>query len=187
MTTTPSHPLAVLGDLSPQVYLLIAPRPLLRELTSAAAAYLALKHSVRIIDAGNLFNTHAVARLVRRVVSSAEPGSDPLQRIRISRAFTCYQVETRLRRLEAGLTPLLILDLLATFADENAPLLHRSYLMEQIMHHLERLGQQSPVLVSLTPAADPPLDLYQRWLAHVAGRILHFEPKAPPSSQPTLF
>ena len=185
MTNTPSQLLA-LDNLSAQVYLLEAPRRLLRDLIGAAAARLAHKGAVRVVDAGNLFDAHAVARLVRRSAPSYEPADDPLPRIRVARAFTCYQVEALLAHQAVGPFPLLILDLLATFADENAPLRHRSYLMEQILGHFERLSKAAPVLVGVTPAGEPPLDLYQGWLAHLAGSVLRYEPPQPPS-QPRLF
>lgn len=185
MTTIPSHLLA-LGDLSAKVHLLIAPRRLLCEIIIAVAARMALASVVRFVDAGNLFDAHAVARLVRRVTPCPEPANDPMKRICVSRAFTCYQVEALLARQIVSPAPLLVLDLLSTFADENAPLEHRSSLMDQILGHLERLAKAAPVLVGLTPADQPPLDQYQHWLANLTDSVLRYEPPTPPS-QPPLF
>lgn len=160
---------AALGPLKPQVYLLVAPRRALREMIGATAARVARDGPVRVLDGGNLFDAHAAARLVGEQAGA-------LERIQVARAFTCYQMEALLARQAAAPDPVLVLDLLATYADENAPLAHRNYLMEQVIGHVRRLARAAPVLVGVAPDSGPPLDVYLGWLANEAQQILRYEP-----------
>src|SRR3972149_10097313 len=53
------------------------------------------------------------------------PGGDPydiLDRMHLSRAFTCFQLAELIESAPAGPEPLFVLDLLATFCDESVPL-----------------------------------------------------------------
>lgn len=184
---------SALGSLGPQTVLLVAPRRALRAMIGAAAARLALAGPVRVLDGGNLYDAHAIARRIRREIASHRAESSgrmrdeqALEHIRVARAFTCYQVEALLAAQIALPMPTLILDILSTFADETAPLKHRHYLMEQILGHLTRLARSAPVLVGAAPAEDPPLDIYLGWLAGEAQRVLRYEIQRPPD-QPPLF
>ncbi len=83
--------------------------------------------------------------------------------------------------------PTLVLDLIATFLDENVALIERRYLLRQAIDHLLRLSRQAPVAVSsqlLSP--DQPRDLLEM-LLEVSDRIVHFEDPRPLSSQLPLF
>ncbi len=81
------------------------------------AARLALHGPLYVLDCGNRSDMYRVARTLRFLTH------DPvamLRNIRLSRAFTCYQVVALLEKLspDAGV-PVLILDLQSTFMDEN--------------------------------------------------------------------
>jgi len=164
-------------ELRPRLYLLVAPHRALSGMIAAAAARLSLQGPVRVLDGGDLYDAHAVARLVRVFTPRLD---ETLAHIKIARAFTCYQVEALLAAQQPGPDPLLGLDLLDAFADENVPLAHRDYLAQQMVHRLLQLARCSITLVGVAPAADPPLNSYIFWLAQAAQRVLRLEDPQPP-------
>lgn len=164
-------PLGQPGDDS--LVLVIAPHagmPLMVEL----AARLALKSEVRVLDGGNRFNVYPVAQAVRRLTPRLE---ETLSHISLSRAFTCYQMLTLLEDTPAQSTPTLVLDLLATFLDENVRLEESRRLLQLAIVQLQRLSQSAPLVMSVKPplalVADrlPLLNLLQQ----ASTRTLHLE------------
>jgi hypothetical protein len=116
--------------------------------------------AVCVLDAGNRFNAYTVARAAR-----GRPGV--LNRITVSRAFTCYQVLSLLETSSsapagdaaaaprgrtgsdgmllprpvrpAGPVTFVVLDLLSTFYDESVQAGERKRLLRDCIRHLERL------------------------------------------------
>jgi hypothetical protein len=103
---------------------------------------------VRILDGGNRFNAYTVARAAR-----GRP--DVLNRITVSRAFTCYQVVSLLENTPAIPIPFVVLDLLSTFYDEAVQFGERKRLLQGCLMHLERLAAASGGVVSVHPPKLP--------------------------------
>lgn len=83
-----------------------------------AAAEIAVKQPLHLLDFGNRCDMYFVARQLRYLTHDPVAA---MRNIRLQRAFTCYQSLALLReidRMELGL-PVFILDLLAPFLDEN--------------------------------------------------------------------
>ena len=134
----------------PQAFhLLLAPRRLGRELMNTLAARLALVGPVRVLDGGNAVDPYAIARQVRRATPNV---TTVLKQMHLARAFTCYQMAALLSQQEDTPVPLLALDLLATFYDENVPLDERLRLLAGCLEDLRRLSRQAPLVISATPA-----------------------------------
>ena len=129
-------------------YLILAPRRLGRQMMNTFAARLALNGSLRVVDAGNWFDAHSIARQVRLQTIQLKQA---LNRISVARAFTCYQVLSLLEGLSNSPEPTLMMSLLSTFADENVPELERGRLMEEVIGNLHRLSQHAPVVASVAP------------------------------------
>jgi len=183
-------------QLSPgRLHLLIAPRSLGRQMNSAMIARIALSHSlcppgsgVRVVDGGNCFDARSIARLLRRQTSELYAA---LERIRVQRAFTCYQMLTMLIHSSTNNEPLVVLDLLATFYDENASKMERLRLLEHSLGQLRRLSSIATVLISsppppsISPGLDAPTEFLER-LEAAADQVWRFE--APPvPAQERLF
>ena len=117
-------------------------------LMSELAARMALTGSVRVLDAGNRFNIYPVAKALRRRTARME---EALGRITLSRAFTCYQFQSLLEETPAGDTPTILVDLLATFLDENVPLGEALRLLNACLPHLQRLAERAPLVISVKP------------------------------------
>jgi len=100
--------------------------------------------AVRVLDGGNRFDAYRVARAAR-----GRP--EVLNRITISRAFTCYQVRSLLESTSATPVPFVVLDLLNTFYDESVQVGERKRLLRACVMHLERLAGAAGGVVSVHP------------------------------------
>ena len=167
---------------SARLYLLVAPHPEVDRLCDTLIARLALAGAVRVLDGGNRFDAHKIARYIRSQSAQLEA---LLGRISIARAFTCYQIATSLAEQEAGKSPLLVLNLLTTFHDENVPMSDRARLLHLCIADLKRLADHSPVMVSATPAATPDGAKFLECLSAAAERMWWFETPTGPI-QPRL-
>ena len=115
------------------------------------SAWLALQGNLRVLDAGNRFNAYPVAQAIRRQNHNPRV---VLERIRLSRAFTCYQVDVLLEEWQPLPHPTLVFDLLSTFYDENVNLPESQRLLRLVIWRLQQLSKMAPVVVSTRlPAA----------------------------------
>lgn len=113
---------------------------------------------VRVFDGGNRFDGYFVARTARRL--SSHPYA-VMERIRLSRAFTCFQLGELIERSPARTEPLFVLDFLTTFYDESVPLRDTERLLVQTLAHLKRLAAEGPVIVG---AREPRNLVKDRWV-----------------------
>jgi hypothetical protein len=109
-----------------------------------AAARLARRGPVTILDGGNRCNAYTLAR-------AAGGRPEVLGRIFLSRAFTCYQMTALLEDTPAGTAPVLLLDFLSTFYDEAVSAFERRRLLEGCLVQLRRLSRAAGVAVSICP------------------------------------
>jgi hypothetical protein len=123
--------------------LLAGPRSMNSSLL-VAIARLGERGALRILDGGNRFNAYIVAR-------AARGQSAILNRITVSRAFTCYQVLSLLESTPAIQYPFIVLDFLRTFYDESVQVGERKRLLQSCIVHLKRLSQVSGGVVSVHP------------------------------------
>lgn len=112
-------------------------------------ARLSLRGPVYLLDCGNRSDMYRVARTLRLLTD------DPvaiLRNIRLSRAFTCYQVVALLEKITSGVpVPVLVLDLLSTFMDESVQVNESSMLFSRALHSLTAVASSAPVIVSAKP------------------------------------
>lgn len=162
--------------------LAVLPRHQQREQLLACIAQLALDGPVMVLDGGMLFNSY-------RVLMAAHGQTRILGRIRFARAFTCYQMVALLERTPAEESCIFVLDLLATFHDENVPSRERTRLLEICIPHLDRLSRARGGLVgvglpeTMAPESQPLFHL----LAEKAARIHKWQPSALPEKAAPLF
>lgn len=112
------------------------------------AADLALAGPLRVLDGGNCINVYPLARALRRRTAAL---STALGNVRLSRAFTCYQMLALLTETPADGLPTLVLDLLGTFYDESVPLYETQRLLRQAILELLRLRAGGRLTVSARP------------------------------------
>jgi hypothetical protein len=158
-----------------------------RALLAALSVLAARGHALRVFDGGNCFDGYFVARQARRF--SAHPHA-VLERIRLSRAFTCFQLAELIENTPSDPEPLFVLSLLSTFYDESVPLRDSERLMANTIRHLKRLAAAGPVIVG---ARQPQPLVQERWVLldrlQAAADATWFlrAPEEPVGSQPRLF
>jgi len=128
-----------------KVYLLHGDSAVFTLSLTMASVALANGSSIAVVDGGNCFNVHLISRFAR------EHRIDPAQllnRIFISRGFTCYQMEQALtRRLPAflaakGATTAMIFNPLETLYDEQAPLREVRQILGRVLIAFQEMKQR---------------------------------------------
>jgi hypothetical protein len=153
-----------------------------REQISTLTAELALHGAVTILDGGNRFAAYQTVRKLRMRTPNIEEAAN---RIFVRRAFTCYQMLTLLENSPSLHSPYLILDMLASFYDENVPLQEVDRLLDHCIVQLDRLRITAPVVISLTQTQDRSF-LFER-VRSQADQIVDVEIPYPVVIQPALF
>jgi len=98
--------------------------------------------SITLVDATQSFDPYLVARVGRL---SGTPPRTLLERIRLSRAFTCHQLVTLLCETLPGQKaegPLFVLGPGVLFYDEQVPIRERQALFRQVVHSLVILKER---------------------------------------------
>ena len=172
------------------------------------AAHLARRGPLLVLDGGNCFNTYRVAATLYRLAPYAEVQVN-LEHIRAARAFTCFQMAALIhqalpppcispsqvtegeRAISLSQTmgvPVLVLEFLTTFQDENIPLRERQRLLSSCLNDLRQLAQAAPVLVTVRQSGTQPTppEMLAR-LEATAGEVWTAEPPLPAPVQPPLF
>lgn len=126
-----------------KISLVVAPRGVVQSLMTLLAA-LALRGKVIVIDGGNCFDGYALARALRRQTQQFQAA---LKQVWLSRAFTCYQMVAMLSKLPLDGTPVIVLDILATFLDENVHFNKRQQLLDNSLGFLRHISEKAPVAI----------------------------------------
>lgn len=148
----------------------------------AFIARLALSSPVQIIVAGNHFNAHKLARLIRRQTLAID---DTLNRIQQARPFTVHQLITLLENTQPT-TPLIVLDMLTPFYDDNITDADSIRLVKTAVIHLQRLACHIPVLITLRSPATPARAGLIKRIQLAADDLYTYEPPSQ-ATQPSLF
>lgn len=113
-------------------------------------AEIAVRQPLHLLDFGNRCDMYYTARQLRYL--TRDPAA-AMQNIRLQRAFTCYQALALLRQIsgmEAGL-PVIILDLLAPFLDENVKTAEVYRLFNESVELLSAAMQDRALLIGVKP------------------------------------
>jgi len=147
-------------------------------------ARLASRGSVRLLDGGNRFDVYKCNLAVGQELGGRTAELPAvLERIHLSRAFTCYQLVALLQGTPAESVPTLVLDLLSTFYDENVPTEESLRLLQECIAHLRRLNQLAPVAVSIRPGPPESRPELLKAMLEAASQVWTLEPhisKPPP-------
>ena len=143
----PSLPAPQRGKIS----LVVAPRAVSGKMMTMLAT-LALHGKVLVIDGGNRFDAYALSRELR--LQTAEVYA-ALNRVILSRVFTCYQMTATLAQLPLDGTSVVILDLLGTFLDESVAFGKRRYLLTNSLGRLRRIADSAPVALWVRTRSTP--------------------------------
>jgi hypothetical protein len=155
-----------------------------RDEAALLAAELALSGPVTVLDGGNRFAAFRLMQHLRLHLPDPAPAA---RRVFVRRAFTCYQMQALLDAAPSRPQPHILLDLLATFYDENVPLPEARHLLESCLRQVERLSQAGSLLVTLSPPPSPGRAFFVEEVCALAGNLYTTEPSILPTLQPALF
>jgi hypothetical protein len=155
-----------------------------RDEIATLSAELALRGSVTVLDGGNCFPFYRFARLIR---SKTFEGAIAVKRLFIRRAFTCYQMLELLSSTQALDQPYLVLNLLATFYDEQVPEREIRRLLDACLVEANRLSMTAPVLISLSPPRLPERTFLAEQICQSADKSFMLDASVPEFVQPALF
>lgn len=140
-------------------------------------ARLACRGVLRLLDGGNRFDVYRCNLAIAHALDGQTAGlSATLERIRLARAFTCYQLAVLLKDTQAQPIPTLVLDLLSTFHDENVSTAESLRLLRVCITHLQRLNQLAPVAISVRPGPPGSRPELLEVLLGAAGQVWTLEP-----------
>lgn len=161
--------------------LLFGPRSMNTTMLTAIAR-LGERGALQVLDGGNRFNAYTVARAAR-----GRP--EVLNRITVSRAFTCYQVLSLLESTPAIQIPFVVLDMLNTFYDESVRVGERKRILRSCIDHLKRLERTAGGVVSVHPPSVPSTASQELWslLQASAADTFMVQPVAPALEPMRLF
>ncbi len=147
-------------------------------------AALALRGPFYVIAGGEWLPGYALTRSLRAKTHRVKQCLDHLI---LARPFTCYQVLDLLNDTRPGSEPILILDLLHHFYNDDVDLAVRFRVFEQSCKHLQRLSLFRPVLVF---AQRMPVKHYQQFfslLTAIADETFQIEEPSTKPAQLALF
>lgn len=150
-------------------------------------ARLACRGTLRLVDGGNRFDVYRCNSAIGHALGG-QTGELPLvlDRIRLARAFTCYQLVALLKETPTQAVPTLVLDLLSTFYDENVSTQESLRLLRACLAHLRRLNRLAPVAISARSGPPESRPELLEVLLEAAGQVWTLEPDLP-APPPRLF
>ncbi len=173
------HLLPALASTRPgQLWLLISPVRIL-EIERQLIPYLALQSPVHVIVGGQPYDVDGVMRGLRKLTPEAPRLRE---RIRQRRAPTSFQMRALLKNTPETTDPVLVLNFLIRYFDEDDELWKSRYLLEDSIAELHRLSRRAPVVVT----ARPPLAKHTPYLAlfdllrGMTDRVVEFVAPAQP-------
>lgn len=155
-------------DLQPKQWNLLVSPPRTKLLVDIA--HLAYSDELVVLDCGRKYDPSIVAR-------AARGRKEIIDRVKVQRAFTCHEASILIERTPTQNKPIVILDFLTTFQDENIKINTRKYLLENSLRHIQRLSQSAGVAVSVNhpPTSSDAIPLFER-LQSATSHIASFEP-----------
>jgi hypothetical protein len=110
-----------------------------------------------------------------------------LDRLYTARASTCYRLFDSLANIPSNGEPILLLDFLHTFYDEDIPLRVRLFKLRECCRQVKRLALYRPVILMTQQSSAEDYEKFIPALHSIADRTLTLEPELEQIKQPALF
>ena len=148
-------------------------------------AELALRGPVTVLDGGNCFPAYRIAQIIRRKSLLVDAIS---KHIFVRRAFTCYQMVNLLESAPTLSQPHVVLNLLATFQDDQVKPNEADRLLTLCLSHIERLRLSAPVVITLEPTILAEKEFLLKRVCEQVDEVFRLHSEiSPQEKQPTLF
>jgi hypothetical protein len=167
-----------------ELWVLVSPFRIL-EMERIVIPVLALRGPVHIIVGGQTYDVDGIMRSLRKLTPDVAVAR---QRIRQRRAPTAFQMRALLKKTPATWDPLIVLNFLVHYFDEDEQFWKSRYLLEDSLAELRRLSRMGPVVVTVRS----PRTTEQRYpgvldrLREVTDRLIEFVP-VPAPQQMSMF
>jgi hypothetical protein len=155
-----------------------------REGITELIARLILGGPLFVVAASEWLPAFELTRLIRRNTLEVK---QTLNRLHTARASTCYRLFDSLANLQSNGEPILILDFLHTFYDDDIPLPVRSFKLRQCCQELKRLAFHRPVVVLTQENPVEGCEEFVPMLCSIAEKTISVESEVQSVSQPALF
>lgn len=147
-------------------------------------AHLILTGPLLVISGDEWLPAFDLPRRLRRLTTQVKALMDRLSTVRAS---TCYRLLDSLTNITPAGEPILILEFLHTFYDDDVPLRTRLFKLRECCRQLDRLSIHRPILVLTRQLNNEDFAKFLPALSSIAGRTLILEPEFEPITQPALF
>jgi hypothetical protein len=155
-----------------------------RENITELMAALCLRGPLYVLAGSDWLPSYGLTRIIRHRTHEVR---QTLNHIRMARAFTCYQLLDLIANIRPDNEPLLILDFLNPFQDDDIPLSVRFRVLRQCCGHLQRLAFRKPVIVFVQGTKTENDEIFLSILQQSADEVLHIEGEPERVCQPALF
>jgi hypothetical protein len=112
---------------------------------------------------------------------------ETLNQLYTVRASTCYRLFDSLANIPSTGEPILLLDFLHTFYDDDIPLRVRLFKLRECCRQLKRLAIYRPVILMTQELSAADYEKFLPALRSIADRTLTLEPELEQIKQPALF
>jgi hypothetical protein len=147
-------------------------------------AHLILAGPLLVISGDEWLPAFALPRLLRRQTTQVKALMDRFSTVRAS---TCYRLLDSLTNTAPGTEPLLVLEFLHTFYDDDIPFRTRLFKLRDCCRQLKSISLHRPVLVMTRLTQSEDFEKFLPALDSIANRTLTLEPEFEPITQPVLF
>lgn len=153
------------------------------KITEQIADY-ALLGSLYVLSGAEWLPSYALTRMLRRRTVELDK---TMRRVRMARAFTCYQMLNLLETTRPEKEPLLILDLLHIFYNPDIHFRVRIRVLNQCVGHLRRLWTTRPLTIFIRKMEVEEYQQFYPLIARVADEIVEAEEPSVAERQLALF
>jgi hypothetical protein len=137
-----------------------------------------------VVSGSEWLPAYELARIVRGKTLQVRQA---LNRLTTVRASTCYRLLDSLAGIPSSGEPVLVLDFLHTFYDDDIPLRVRFFKLRECCRELKRLAFYRPVVLMMQEAPGEDFEQFMGILRPVVDRTLFLEPEMERAQQLALF
>ena len=151
---------------------------------SELIAHIILNGPLFVVAGSEWLPAYELTRKIRRQTIELK---QTLSRLYSARASTCYRLFDSLANLPSQGEPILILDFLHTFYDDDIPLSVRSFKLRQCCQELKRLAFYRSVIVMIQQMPVEEHETFLSMIHPLTNHIFTLEPELEIIQQPALF
>ena len=163
---------------------LILTRDSARQTKTDLIAHLVQSGPLFVISGDEWLPAFSLPRILRRQTIRVKEMMDRLSTVRAS---TCYRLLDSLAGTAPKGEPILVLELLHNFYDDDIPLRTRLFKLRECCRELKRLSYHRPVMVMTRQMENEDFERFMPAILSVADRTLTLEPEIEEIYQPALF